>query len=67
METSTTRVKMISFKGNNLMIWKAKKDDLLYPKDLYAPVEGDPAKSETMSADNWTKLNHGPSVLFGNG
>ena len=32
-------------------------EDLLYCKDLFSPVEGDSAKPETISEDDWKKLN----------
>lgn len=48
---------MISLNGRNWMIWKAKMTDLLYCKDLYAPVEGESSKPETMTAEDWKKLD----------
>lgn len=35
---------MITLNENNLTIWKAKMKDLLYCKDLYAPIKGDNSK-----------------------
>ena len=57
METSTGDIQMISLNGQNWLIWKAKMEDLLFCKDLYVPIEGDAVKSESMSAEDWKKLD----------
>lgn len=46
---------MINLNENNWSIWKAKIEDLLYCKDLYALIKGDKAKSTRTLDDEWKK------------
>ena len=48
---------MISLNGSNWTIWKAKMEDLLYCKDLYALILGISAKTKDMSDDDWKKVD----------
>ena len=48
---------MSSFNGSNWIPWKTKKEDLLFCKDLYGPIEGDSGKPEGMKDDEWNRLN----------
>ena len=57
METTFNHIRMVNLNESNWMIWKSKMEDLLYCKDLFAPVERDSAKPKTTSEDDWKKLN----------
>ena len=57
MEATSNHIHMVNLNGSKWMIWKSKMEDLLYCKDLFAPVEGDSAKPETTSENDWKKLN----------
>ncbi|KAJ8476439.1 hypothetical protein OPV22_020166 [Ensete ventricosum] len=48
---------MISLNGNNWMIWKPRKEDLLYCKDLYGHLQGDSAKLTSMTDNEWKRLD----------
>ena len=50
MDQGTTN-RMVNLNGSNWMIWKAKMEDILYCKNLYAPIEDDEAKPKDMPKD----------------
>ena len=40
---------MIRLTSSNYSIWKPRMEDILYCKDLYAPIDGDNSKPKDMS------------------
>lgn len=54
MDASTSC--MVSLNGNNWTIWKLRMEDLLFCKDLDAPLQNGLAKPENMSQE-WKKLD----------
>ena len=63
MEDSSSLGGMFKLKGSNYSIWKPSMLDLLYCKDLYLPLEGDSAKPEKMSEEEW-KILHRKTVRY---
>jgi transposase InsO family protein len=55
MEGTSSR--MICLNGSNWLLWKGKMLDILYYKDMYAPIEGDTVKPKETSDAEWKKLN----------
>jgi hypothetical protein len=55
MEGTSSR--MICLNGSNWPLWKGKMLDILYYKDMYAPIECDTAKPKETSDVEWKKLN----------
>ena len=48
---------MIRLTSSNYSIWKPRMEDILYCKDLYAPIDGDKSKPKDMSEAEW-KIMH---------
>ena len=40
---------MVRLTSSNYSIWKPRMEDILYCKDLYAPIDGDKSKPKDMS------------------
>ena len=55
MEVNTNR--MISLDGENYLMWKAKMEDLLYCKDLAAPIENHGTKPMKIDEEDWKVLD----------
>ena len=48
---------MIKLNSGNYSIWKPIMEDILYCKDLYAPIQGNVAKLSTTIDDAWNILH----------
>ena len=54
---------MIRLTSSNYSIWKLRMEDILYCKDLYAPIDGDKNKPKDMSEAEW-KIMHRKTVAL---
>ena len=54
---------MIRLTSSNYSIWKPRMEDILYCKDLYAPIDGDNSKPKDMSEAEW-KIMHRKTVAL---
>ena len=54
---------MIRLTSSNYSIWKPRMKDILYCKDLYAPIDGDNSKPKDMSEAEW-KIMHRKTVAL---
>ena len=54
---------MIRLTSSNYSIWKPIMEDILYCKDLYAPIDGDKSKPKDMSEAEW-KIMHRKTIAL---
>ena len=54
---------MIRLISSNYSIWKPRMEDILYCKDLYAPIDGNKSKPKDMSEAEW-KIMHRKTVAL---
>ena len=56
---------MIRLTSSNYSIWKPRMEDILYCKDLYAPIDGDKSKPKDMSEAEWKIMNSSSNQTVG--
>ena len=56
---------MIRLTSSNYSIWKPRMEDILYCKDLYAPIDGDKSKPKDMLEAEWKIMNSSSNQTVG--